>query len=93
MRKSNAAGPAKSGGFARSTWVDPDDAPELTDDFFERAEIRENGVLIRAGRPKSDAPKQLVSIRLDPDILAKLREGGPGWQTRLNDILRRTLIG
>ncbi len=85
MQKSNAAG--------QSTWVDPDDAPELTDDFFERAEIRENGVLIRPGRPKSDAPKQLVSIRLDPDVLAKLRESGPGWQTRLNDILRKTLIG
>lgn len=93
MQRSDAAGPAKSGGFARSTWVDQDDAPELTDDFFERAEIRENGVLLRPGRPKSEVPKQLVSIRLDPDVLAKLRADGPGWQTRLNDILRKTLIG
>jgi uncharacterized protein (DUF4415 family) len=84
MRKS-AAG--------QSTWVDPDDAPELTDDFFERAEIRENGVLIRVGRPKSDAPKRLVSIRLDPDVRAKLRADGPGWQTRINDIFRKALIG
>ena len=43
--QSNAAGPAKSEGFARSTWVDPDDAPGLTDEFFARAEIRENGRL------------------------------------------------
>ncbi len=83
MQKSNAAG--------QSTWVDPDDAPELTDEFFERAEVRENGVFIRAGRPKAANPKQLVSLRLDPDLLALLRASGPGWQTRANDILRRAM--
>lgn len=29
---------------------------------------------------------------VDPDVLAKLREGGPGWQTWLNGILRKTLM-
>ena len=24
-----------------AAWVDPDDAPELTDEFFDRAEIRQ----------------------------------------------------
>jgi hypothetical protein len=41
-------------------WVDPDDAPHLDRDWFERAEIRENGRLIRparpVGRPKKNAP-------------------------------------
>lgn len=32
-------------------WVDPDDAPELDDDFFDRAEIRHGDVVIRPGRP------------------------------------------
>ena len=45
----------------------------------------------RRGRPKLEAPKQQVSVRLDPDVLAKLREAGPGWQTKLNALLRRAL--
>ena len=39
--------------------VDPDDAPPLDRDWFERAEIREGDRLIRRakiGRPKKDAP-------------------------------------
>ncbi len=28
-------------------WTDPDDAPELDDDFFERAEIRDGDVVVR----------------------------------------------
>ncbi|MBI1778346.1 MAG: BrnA antitoxin family protein [Proteobacteria bacterium] len=73
-------------------WVDPDDAPELTKAWFERAEIREGGRLIRpakVGRPKKDAPKQAVNIRLDPDVLAHFRAAGPGWQSRINKALRK----
>jgi len=29
-----------------------------------------------------------VTLRLDPDVLAKFREGGPGWQGRINTALR-----
>ena len=83
MQKSEAAG--------KSEWVDPDDAPELTDEFFEQAEVWHGDTLIRAGRPKSANPKQLVSLRLDPDLLAWLRASGPGWQTRANDILRQAM--
>jgi hypothetical protein len=35
-----------------------DEAPELTDEFFERADHYRGGKLIRRGRPKSDDPKQ-----------------------------------
>lgn len=34
-----------------SEWTDPDDAPELDDGFFDRAEIRAGERLIRRGRP------------------------------------------
>ena len=30
-------------------------------------------------------------MRLDPDVLARLREGGPGWQSRINTVLRKAL--
>jgi hypothetical protein len=33
-------------------WVDPDEAPSLNRDWFERAEISEGGKLIRRRRPK-----------------------------------------
>jgi len=76
-----------------SKWVDPDDAPHLDRDWFERAEIREGDRLIRParpiGRPKKAAPKEAVSIRLDADVLAHFRATGPGWQSRINDALRK----
>ena len=41
------------------------------------------------GRPPlRDRAKQQVTLRLDPDVLAKFREGGPGSQGRINAALR-----
>ncbi|HET7492295.1 MAG TPA: BrnA antitoxin family protein [Bradyrhizobium sp.] len=33
--------------------------------------------------------KELVSLRIDQDVLEYFRDGGPGWQDRINDALRR----
>lgn len=44
-------------------------------------------LLERAGPPK-EGPKVAVKLRLDPDLLVVLRATGPGWQTRVNRILR-----
>lgn len=41
----------------------------------------------RRGRPKLEAPKVEVKIRLDADTVAHLRNTGPGWQTRVNALL------
>lgn len=41
----------------------------------------------RRGRPKSDAPKVEVKIRLDAKTVEHLRGSGPGWQTRVNALL------
>ncbi len=44
----------------------------------------------RRGRPPGDKPaKVLVSVRVAPDVLAKLRASGPGWLTRAEEALRR----
>ena len=43
------------------------------------------------GRPKLDAPKRLVSLRLDPEVIERFRATGPGWQSRINQILREHL--
>jgi uncharacterized protein (DUF4415 family) len=46
----------------------------------------------RRGRPKLDAPKVEVKIRLDATIVEHLRGSGPGWQTRVNAVLGK-LVG
>jgi len=87
-----------------SDWIDPDDAPELTDELADVAEIRVGGKVIRPatghlgpngvvrGRPplRGEAKRQ-VTLRLDPDVIAKFREGGPGWQGRINEALRKAV--
>ncbi len=78
-------------------WVDPDDAPEWSDEVFERAEIRHGDKLIRAatgtltkrGRPRLERPKKQVTLRLDQDVIDRFRAGGPGWQSRINEVLKK----
>jgi uncharacterized protein (DUF4415 family) len=70
-----------------------EEIPELTDEFFERAEYRIGEKVIRRGRPPLDAPKKLVSLRLDQDVIDRFRAGGPGWQSRINAALRKHLSG
>ena len=43
----------------------------------------------RRGRPKSDTPKQQVTLRIDRDVLDKFRAQGDGWQSRINQALRK----
>ena len=35
------------------------------------------------------AGKELVSLRIDRDVLEHFQEGGPGWQDRMNAALRK----
>lgn len=76
---------------SRPAFRDPDDAPELTDEFFERADEYVGEMLVRRGRPPGSGTKELVSLRIDRDVLFRLRAGGRGWQTRANDILRQAV--
>ena len=48
--------------ITKSKWIDPDDAPLLDRDWFERAEIRQGGKLIRRGRPKKESPKEAINL-------------------------------
>jgi uncharacterized protein (DUF4415 family) len=72
-----------------TSWGKSDDAPELTTEYFERADVYRGEKLIRRGRPPSEHPKEAIKLRIDPDVLAHFRATGPGWQTRINDALRR----
>ena len=78
-------------------WIDPDEAPELGAHYFETAAVGVGDTVLRdatdtmarRGRPRSDDPKQLVSLRLDRIVLERLRAQGPGWQSRVNELLRK----
>jgi uncharacterized protein (DUF4415 family) len=43
------------------------------------------------GRPPLAIPKVQVTIRLDHDVLAHFRASGQGWQTRVNELLKRKM--
>jgi len=72
-----------------------DDIPELTDEWFDKAEFAIGDTVIRPakrpGRPKSDTAKKLIALRLDPDVIERFRGTGPGWQSRINMVLREYL--
>lgn len=58
---------------------------------FARVTTPEQMQTRKVGRPlgsKKANPKQVVKIRLDPDVLAGLRGMGRGWQTQVNDAMR-----
>jgi uncharacterized protein (DUF4415 family) len=85
-------------------FVDRDDEiPEADDAFFERAQFRRGGKVIREatgtltnrGRPPlpEGTRKVSVSLRLSPDILWWLRGTGPGWQSRVEEMLRERMRG
>ena len=40
------------------------------------------------GRPKSPDSKVAISLRLPPETLARWKATGPGWQTRMAEVLR-----
>jgi|JI10StandDraft_1071094.scaffolds.fasta_scaffold1059609_2 uncharacterized protein (DUF4415 family) len=63
--------------------------PELDDDWFAEADAYIGAKLVRRGRPKSNNPKQPVSLRLDRDVIDWFKGKGTGWQSRINEELRK----
>jgi uncharacterized protein (DUF4415 family) len=62
--------------------IDYSDIPPLTEKFWK------NAVRNPWYRPR----KQQVTLRIDADVLAWLRHGGKGYQSRLNSVLRSAMI-
>ena len=77
--------------IARQIAEDADTAAELTDDWFDKADLHYGETLLRRGRgrPRLGSRKHLVSLRLDRDVINWFRSGGPGWQSRINGALRQ----
>lgn len=58
-----------------------EDLPELNEEMLARAEVK------KGGRPVTANPRQLLSIRLPADVIARWKATGPGWQTRMAERL------
>ena len=56
--------------------IDYSDIPEIPEDFWTRH------------RPTERQTKRQITLRLDPDVLDFFREQGPGYQGRINAVLR-----
>jgi uncharacterized protein (DUF4415 family) len=83
---------------SKRVWADPDDAPAWRREQFERAEVAIGGQVVEPaqgtltrprGRPKKADAKVHIHIRLSPQVLGYFRATGPGWQTRIDDVLRQ----
>ena len=72
----------------KKDWIDPDDAPELTDSFFEQADEYAGDKLVRRGRPPASSRKVLLSVRYSAEVVEFFRSTGEGWQSRMNDVLK-----
>jgi uncharacterized protein (DUF4415 family) len=69
-------------------WDDPDDAPDLsTPEWLAKFDP----ALVSRGRPRLPSPKISTTLRLDADVMEHFRKDGPGWQSRINAVLRESM--
>ena len=71
--------------------------PELTKADFAKARpfaevFPDLSASIRKGRGPNKAPtKKLVSLRLSPEVITHFKSAGPGWQSRIDETLRKAV--
>jgi len=78
-----------------STGPERDDPPRFTREMAERGRHMIGDQVIREARPRGRPPmargerKEKVTLRLSPDVIERERKSGSGWQTRLDEQVRR----
>ena len=86
LRKQPMADPYDPDTVGDAAFDPEDDAPDMsTPHWVEKF----SKAVVQRGRPKSDSPKISTTLRLDPDVVARFKADGPGWQSRMNAALRR----
>lgn len=83
-------------GYTKEDWDEVSDNPEWTEEDFKLArpfaevfpELAASIARSR-GRPSLENPKKQVTLRLDADLIARYKASGKGWQSRINDDLRK----
>ena len=82
LREINMPTPEEDAAINVGIAADPD-TYEVSDEEFAR--------MRKPGRPAATVVRPMVSMRLDPDVLAHLRASGKGWQTKVNALLRKAV--
>ena len=86
---------AKKKGYSAKDLREVSDNPEWTNKDFAKARpfseaLPDLAASIRKGRGPNKAPtKKLVSLRLSGQGLEAYKAKGPGWQSRIDEDLRR----
>ncbi|PYB77023.1 BrnA antitoxin family protein [Rhizobium wuzhouense] len=85
-------------GYTRADWDEVSDNPEMTEaELKELRPFREvfpelaASIDRKLGRPKADSPKKAISLRLDAEVIERFKAGGEGWQSRMNEALRKAV--
>ena len=98
MTRKKTYGPGR--GYRKQDWDEVSDNPEWTaadvkaaKPFAKAFPDLAESIKRARGRPALEKPRQQISIRLEPDVIAKFKATGPGWQSRINDVLKRAKVG
>lgn len=84
-------------GYTQEDWDEVCDNPEITPEQAAKSRplietMPDLVASMRRGRGNPRVPtKDLVTLRLDKDVLAAFRASGSGWQSRANEMLRKGL--
>jgi uncharacterized protein (DUF4415 family) len=87
----------KKAPYSKQDMRDVSDTPELTAADFAQARpfsdaFPDLAASIRKGRGPNKAPtKKLVSLRLSPDVIEHFKATGAGWQSRIDETLRKAV--
>jgi uncharacterized protein (DUF4415 family) len=100
ISRTNGRKPDAMASKRKNRAVPDDDIPEMTAaDFAAARSLKTDMPVVVAatkrgrGRPKVERPKERVSLRIDPKIVAAYKATGKGWQSRINEVLAQALSG
>jgi len=89
---------AEEAEIQRKIASDPD-APEATNEqlakarpFAEAFPDLAESIKRARGRPKVEAPKEAVTLRLDPETLARFKATGRNWRARMSEVLEKAKV-
>ena len=87
----------KKAAYSKKDLREVGDNPELTKADFAKARpfaevFPDLSASIRKGRGPNKLPtKKLVSLRLSPEVIEHFKSTGSGWQSRIDETLRRAV--
>ena len=100
MKKTKSVSPGfrEGRGYTQADWDEVEDNPELTEEELKKMRpFREAFPELAAsidrklGRPKAENPKKAISLRLDAEVIERFKATGDGWQSRMNEALRKAV--